>query len=47
MEVIDWLNAHAGAITAIGTAAVAVATVVLVVITGYYAQVTRKMQLNA
>ena len=40
MEVITWLNSNSGAITAI-------ATVVLVGITAFYAWVTRQMRLDA
>ena len=43
MEVITWLNSNSGAITGIAAMITAFATAVLVVITGFYAWVTRKM----
>ena len=47
MKVVDWLNTNSGAIIAIGTVAVAGATVVLVGVTIFYAWVTRQMRLDA
>lgn len=43
MKAVDWLNTNSGAIIAIGTVAVAAATVVLVGVTIFYAWVTKKM----
>ena len=43
MKVVDWLNTNSGPIIAIGTVAVAAATVVLVGVTIFYAWVTKKM----
>ena len=43
MEVTDWLNSNSGAITGIAALITAIATVVLVGITAFYAWVTKKM----
>ena len=43
MKAVDWLNTNSGAIIAIGTVAVAAATIVLVGVTIFYAWVTKKM----
>ena len=43
MEIINWLNSTSGAITGIAAMITALATVVLVGITGFYAWVTKKM----
>ena len=43
----DWLNTNSGAITGIGALITAIATVVLVCITAFYAWVTRQMRLDA
>ena len=40
---VDWLNSNSGAITGIAAIITAIATVVLVGITGFYAWVTKKM----
>ena len=47
MGVINWLNSNSGAITGIAAIITAIATVVLVGITAFYAWVTRQMRLDA
>ena len=43
MEIISWLNTNSGAIAGIGAMITALATVVLVIITGIYAYITKQI----
>ena len=44
MEIINWLNDNSGAVTGISSIITSLATVVLVVITGWYVRLTEKLK---